>query len=120
MDSEEPSQWLRSKFIDLHGAMFVNIRVVYTVTQCPPSASAQHCKHSFQLQAHHSDSHTKPDPSKVSFETLVTETAAKKWSPKKGRMTEKFYNTLNVALKTSRRGFYLAFYDQGKMYFFLL
>ena len=113
MDPQEPSQWLRSRFINVEGAKFINIQVIYTVSQCRPNRG-QYCKHKLTLQAYHSDSDTRPDPSVTPFTPLVTQTAPKTWSKPQGDLTEQFYNTLNIAVETPRRGLYLAFYDQGE------
>jgi len=104
----EPTNWLRTDFIEFNGAKRIFITIKYTIRKC--KSGSKYCKETFKLySAQTSKSASRPAPPNGFQEIAV---AAPTIIPDR-QTTPEDSNVMNVSITANMDGFYIAFYDQG-------
>ncbi|XP_032238020.2 ephrin type-B receptor 1 isoform X2 [Nematostella vectensis] len=107
--SKEPTNWLRTDYINAKDAKRVDIKVIYTIRKCKDLS--KFCKETFNLYVYHaSQSEPSPDPATMPFTWLRKANVTHLPS---GPATDADKNTMLVSLVPRKEGIFLAFYDQG-------
>ncbi|XP_031566900.1 ephrin type-B receptor 1-A-like [Actinia tenebrosa] len=107
--TKEPTNWLRTDFIDVKDAIRVDIIVNYTVRKCRPGQT--YCKEYFKLYGYQTlKTSPRPNPLVTPFDFLAK---AKPTNVPDRPTRPGDFNLLKVSIKIKRKGLYLAFYDQG-------
>ena len=107
----EPSNWLRSDFIDLKDGKLMDIEIGYILKNCPDDVSVPHCKTYIGFYAYHSDRKLfpAPDPTQGRYQ-FIDKIAPTEALPKPGDYKAFLYRR---KMSTKARGVYLGFLDEG-------
>ena len=114
--THEPTNWLRSDFIDVKDAKLLNIELRYNLRNCPTkeAGAGPYCKTYFTLYVLHVDDKVSsahvPEPYKVAYEEVNT--IKPTVLPKPDTLVKDLVHYATVATKKAG-GVYLAFKDQG-------
>ena len=111
--TREPTNWLRTDFIDVKDAKLLNIKLHYNLRSClGGSGAGPHCKTYFTLYVLRVDGKESPapEPYKATYEKVDTITP-KVLPPPDGLAMDQIHHA-KVATKKAG-GVYLAFKDQG-------
>ena len=108
---KEPKNWLRTGFITLNDAKLLEIKIGYSLKNCPDDSTIRNCKAYLGLYALHTNkklSTDDSDPGLVQYEFVDRITPGVKLKP--SELKEFIYHG---KLTTKAKGVYLAFLDQG-------
>ena len=113
--ASQPTNWLRTDFIDVKDAKMLNIKLKYNLRRCPPPPEAKSfCNHKWGIYVLHMEKEVvgvdlnPVTANEVTYQEV--ETIEPTVLPSHGKTKTYYYD---VKIITKKGGVYLAFLDQG-------